>query len=148
MAHYYGSPGKWIQKVSHHLIYYIFYIVFVFISCLPDAGAYLIAQMVKNRLQCRRPRLNSWVENIRWRRDRLPTSVFLGFSCGSAGKEYACNAGDLGLIPGLGRSSGKGKGFPLQCSDLENSIDCIVHGVAKSGTWLSGSHFHFPDAVM
>ena len=51
----------------------------------------------------------------------LPTSVFLGFSCGSAGEESACNAGDLGLIPELGRSSREGKGSPLQCSGLENS---------------------------
>ena len=50
--------------------------------------------------------------------------------CGSAGKESAHNAGDLGSIPGLGTSSGGGRGYPLQCSGLENSIDCIVHGVA------------------
>ena len=46
---------------------------------------------------------------------------------GSAGKESACNAGDLGLIPGLGRFPREGKGYPLQYSGLENSIDCIVH---------------------
>ena len=51
-----------------------------------------------------------------------------GFPCGSAGKESACNAGDLGSIPGLGRSPGKGKGYPLQYSGLENSMDCIVQG--------------------
>ena len=62
----------------------------------------------------------------------LPTPVFLGFPCGSAGKESACKAGDLGLIPGLGRSPGEGKGYPLQYSSLENSMDCIVHGVSKS----------------
>ena len=43
-------------------------------------------------------------------KDRLPTPVFLGFPCGSAGKESACNVGDLGSIPGLGRSPGEGKG--------------------------------------
>ena len=59
---------------------------------------------------------------------------FLGFPCGSAGKESARNVGDLGLIPGLGRSPGKGKSYPLQYSGLENSVDCIVHGVAKSQT--------------
>ena len=53
-------------------------------------------------------------------RDRLPSPVFLGFPCGSAGKDSACNAGDLGLIPGLGRSSGEGHGNPLQYSCLEN----------------------------
>ena len=60
-----------------------------------------------------------------------------GFPDSSGGKESACNAGDLGSVPGLGRSSGEGKGYPLQYSGLENSMDCIVHGVAKSWTRLS-----------
>ena len=77
-----------------------------------------------------------------WRRDRLPIPVFLGFPCGSAGKESACNTGDLGSIPGLGRSPGDGKGYPLQYSGLENSMDYIVHGVAKNRTQLSDFHFH------
>ena len=63
------------------------------------------------------------------------------FLIGLAGKESACNAGDLGLIPGLGRSPGEGKGYPLQYSGLGNSMDCIVHGVTKSQTWLSDFHF-------
>ena len=50
------------------------------------------------------------------------------------GKEPGCKVGDLGSIPGLGRSPGEGKGYPLQCSGLENSMDCIVHGVAESET--------------
>ena len=62
----------------------------------------------------------------------LPTPVFLGFPCGSVSKESSCNVGDLGSIPGLGRPSGEGKGYPLQYSGLENSMDCIVHGVARS----------------
>ena len=61
-----------------------------------------------------------------------------GFPCGSAGKESACNAGDLGLIPGLGRSLGEGKSCPLQYSGLENSRDWVT----KSRTRLS--HFAFP----
>ena len=77
-----------------------------------------------------------------WRRERLPTAVFLGFPCGSAGKESACNVGDLGPIPGLGRCPGEGKGYPLQYSGLENSTDCIVHWAAKSRTRLSDFHFH------
>ena len=56
-----------------------------------------------------------------------------------------CNAADLGLIPGLGRSPGEGKGYPLQYSDLETSIDCVVHGVANSQTQLSD--FHFTDIL-
>ena len=62
-----------------------------------------------------------------------------GFPCGSAGKESACNAGDLGSIPGLGRSPGEGKDCPLQCSGLGNPMDCIVHGVVKSRTQLRKS---------
>ena len=58
----------------------------------------------------------------------------MGYSVGSDGEESACNAGDLGSVPGLGRSPGKGKSYPLQYSGLENSMDCIVHGVAKSRT--------------
>ena len=66
----------------------------------------------------------------------------LCFPCGSAGKESTCKAGDLGSIPGQGRSPGEGKGYPLQYSGLENSKDCIVHGVEKSRTRLSDFHFH------
>ena len=54
----------------------------------------------------------------------------------------ACNARDQSLIPGLGRSPGEGKGYPLQYSGPENSMNCIVHGVAKSWTQLSNFHFH------
>ena len=56
----------------------------------------------------------------------------VGFPGNSAGKESACNVEDLGWIPGLGRSPEEGNGYPLQYSGLENSMDCIVHGVAKS----------------
>ena len=66
----------------------------------------------------------------------------VGFPGGLAGKESACNVGDLGSDPGLGRSPGEGKGNPLQYSCLENPMDrgawwAAVHGVAKSRTWLS-----------
>ena len=66
-----------------------------------------------------------------------PSSKKLGFPESSAGKESACNAGDLGSVPGLGRSPGEGKGYPLQYSGLENPMD-----YAKSQTRLSD--FHFP----
>ena len=72
------------------------------------------------------------IGKILWRRDRLPTPVFLGFPGGSAGKESALNEGDLGSIPRLGRYPGEPNGYSLQYSGLENSVDCIVHGVAKS----------------
>ena len=66
--------------------------------------------------------VDPWVGKIHWRRDGLPTPVFLGFLCGSAGKESTCNMGDLGSIPGLGQSlglgqsPGEGKGYPLPYS--------------------------------
>ena len=100
-----------------------------------------VSQLVKNPPESRRPRFDSWVRKILWRRDRLPTPVFLVFPGGSDGKESACSAGDLGSIPGLGRSPGEGKGNPLQYSGLESSMDSIIHGVAKNGTRQSNVHF-------
>ena len=94
-------------------------------------GASLIAQLVKNPPAMRETPV--WFLG-RKRRDRLPTPVFLGFPCGSVGEESTCNEGDLGSIPGLERSPGEEKGYPLQYSGLENPMDCIVHGVAKSQT--------------
>ena len=73
----------------------------------------LEAQVVKNPPAIRRPWVDSSVEKICWRRDRLPAPVFLGFSHGSAGKESACDAGDLGSIPGSGKSPGEGDGDPV-----------------------------------
>ena len=77
--------------------------------------------------------------------DGLPTPIFLGFPCGSAGQESTWNAGELCSIPGLGRSPGEQKGYPLQYSCLENSMDrgalwAIVHEVTKesdSTEWLT-----------
>ena len=69
--------------------------------------------------------------------------LWRGFPCGSPGKESTCNVGDLGSIPGLRRSPGERKGYPLQYPGLENSMDYTVHGVAKSQTGLSDFHFHF-----
>ena len=79
--------------------------------------------------------MDSWVRKIHCRRDRQSTAIFLGFPGSSAGKESACNVGDLGNlgpIPGLGRSYKDGNGYPLQYSGLDNFMDSIVHGVAKS----------------
>ena len=111
-------------------------------------GASLIAQLVKNPPAMQEAPVQFLGQKIRWRRDRLPTPVFLGFPCGSAGKESTRNAGYLGLIPGLGRSPGEGNSCPLQYPSLETSTDCTVHGVTKSQTRLrlSLSLFHFPTA--
>ena len=70
-------------------------------------------------------------------------SLFQLFPGGSAGKESACKVEDLGSIPGLGRCPGEGNSYPLQYSGLDNSMDCIVRGVAKSRTRLSTFHFYF-----
>ena len=72
--------------------------------------------------------------------------MYVGFAGGSESKESAFNAGDLGLIPGWGRSSGEGNGNPLQYSCLEKLINrgawrAMVHGVAKGRTQLSNSHY-------
>ena len=69
------------------------------------------------------------------------------FPGGSAGKESACSTGDLGLIPGLGRSPEGGKGYPLQYPGLENSMDCIGHRVMKSRTRLSDFHVTSRDSA-
>ena len=68
-----------------------------------------------------------------------------GFPCGSAGKESTCNVGSLGSIPVLGKSPGEEKGYPLRYSGLENSMDYIVHGIAKSQTRLAT--FIFPNKI-
>ena len=70
-----------------------------------------------------------WGRKETWLSDLHFTLSFQGFPDSSAGKESACNAGDLGSIPGSGRYPGEGKGCPPQYSGLENSMDCIVHGV-------------------
>ena len=85
--------------------------------------------------------LNDWTE-LYSKGNCIQCSVvaYIGFPCGSSGKESTCNAEDLGSIPGLGRYLGEGKGYPLQYLSLENSMDCIVHGVVKSRTQLSKFH--------
>ena len=72
--------------------------------------------------------------------------ILVGFPDSSVGKESTCNAGDPGSIPGSGRSAGEGKGYPLQYSGLENSMDCIVHGVPKTER-LSQPHWVFAVAL-
>ena len=78
----------------------------------------------------------TWIQFLGWeeplKKEMASTPVFLGFLFGSAGKESSCKVGDLGSIPGLGRSPGEERGYPIQYSGLENFMDCIVHGVAES----------------
>ena len=78
----------------------------------------------------------------------ISASSLVGFPYGSAGREATCNAGDLGSVPGLGRSPEEGKCYPLQYSGLENSMNCIVHRVTKSWTRLSDFHFHFHSGTI
>ena len=73
----------------------------------------------------------------------MPVTIKWAFLVAQLVNKSACNSGDLDSIPGLGRSPGEGKGYPLQYSGLENCMDCIVHGVAKSRTQLSNLNFHF-----
>ena len=104
--------------------------------------ASLIAQLVKNPPAMQETPDQLLGQEKPLEKGRLLTLVFLGFPCGSAGKESACNAGDLGLIPGLERLPWR-REYPLQYSGLENPMDYTVHGVAKSRTQLSDFHFHY-----
>ena len=103
-----------LPKKKRKLLYIITYTHFTV------NGASLIAQLVNN------PQSGSFAGE-----GMLTTAVFLGFPCGSAGKESACSAGDLGSILGLGRSRGEEKGYACQYSSLQNSMD---YRVAKSQT--------------
>ena len=111
--------------------------------------ASLVAQLVKNLPEMQETLVQFLGQKIPWRRNRLPTPVFLGFPGGSDDKESTCNGGNLGSIPGLRRSPAEGKGYPLQYSCLENSTDrrawqAIVYGLGKS--WTELSDFHFTSA--
>ena len=100
----------------------------------------MLQNLLREEISCLRPRFHSWVGKTRWRRDRLPTQASSGFSCSSAGKESTCSAGDLGLIPELGRSPGEGKGCLLPNSGLENP------GTIQPMGWQRvrlDFHFHF-----
>ena len=133
------EENKKMKKSVYHAFKWVHFKMFCLWGIPWQSRVSLIAQLVRIHLQCRRPQFDSWVRKIHWRRDRLPSPVFLGFPCGSAGTESARNAGDLGSIPGLERFPGEGKGYRLQYSGLENSIDC-VHGVSKSWTQLKDFH--------
>ena len=96
--------------------------------------------MVKNPPAMQEPEFNPWVRKIPWRKVVVHYKMIkatLGFPSGSVCKESAFNVWDLGLIPWLGRSLGEGNSYLLQYSGLENPMDCIVQGIAKSQTCLS-----------
>ena len=99
--------------------------------------------MVKNPPAIQEPEFNPWVRKIPWRKVVVQYKMIkstLGFPSGSVGRESACSARDLGLIPCLGRSLGERNSYPLQYSSLENPMDCTVQGIAKSWTLLSNFH--------
>ena len=101
--------------------------------------ASLVAQLVKNPPAMQETLAPFLAGEVPLEKDRLPTPVFLGFADGSVGKESACHAGDLGSVPGLGRSPGGGHSNPLQYSCLENphgqrSLAGYIPGLAKSRT--------------
>ena len=107
----------------------------LFIVMLPKANLTSYSRMPHSpSLQLEKAILQQWRHSVAKRKKKI--------SCGTTGKESACNAGDLGLIAGLRRSLGERKGYPLQYPGLENSMDCIVHGVAKSKN-RKLSNFHF-----
>ena len=98
----------------------------------------------KHPLQCRRPWFASWSGRSTGEGIGYPLQYSWASLVAQLVKNLpAVNAGDLGLIPGLGRPPGQGKGYPLPCSGLENPMGCIVHGVTKTGTRLSDFHFTF-----
>ena len=99
----------------------------LFVVMLPKAHLILHSKMSGSRLVTTPSWLSGSLRSFLYSSD-----LSEGFPYGSAGKESTCNVGDLGSIPGLGRSPGEGKGYPLQYSGLESSTDCIVHRVVKS----------------
>ena len=138
-----GSPkdAQWQSLQTSPLVGRTWSLAFHLWRSFNKFSVSLVAQLVKNSPAMQETWFDFWVGKMPWRMDRLPIPVSLGFPCGSAGKESPCNVGDLDLIPELGRGSGEGKGYPLQYSGLENSMDYTVHGVAKS--WIRLSDFHF-----
>ena len=102
----------------------------------------LIAQLVKNPPAMQETLVQFLGQEDPLEKGQATHSNILGLPCSSAGKESAHNVGDLGSIPVLGRFPGGGKGYPLQYSGLDNSMYCIVHGIAKSCTQLSDFHLH------
>ena len=103
----------------------------------------LVAPLVKNPPAMQETLVRFLDQKIPCRRERLPSPVFSGFPSGSSGNKSTCNARDLSSFPGLEKFPGKGNSYQLQYFGLEKSMDCIVHGVTKSWTWLSNFHLSY-----
>ena len=117
-----------------------------YVSNLRGELAAVLGLHNRNAFCCSITRENSCLECIAyWTTSFLPVRAgfYARFPGSSTSKEFTHSEGDLGSIPGLGRSPGKGNGYPLQYSGLDNSMDCMVHGVEKSQAQLSDFHFHF-----
>ena len=123
----FSSPRMWVYvtKITVKLI------------CPVSGVVYLVI------ILGRRPGFDSWIKKIWWRRDRLPIPVFLGFPCSTTGKESACNLGNLGSIPGLGRSPREGKGYPLQYSGLENFMNSTSSWGCRESDTTERLSLHF-----
>ena len=101
-----------------------------------SSKASLTAQVVKNLPAMQKAQFDSWVGKIPWRRDKLLTPLFLDFPCSSAGKETTCNAGDPGLIFGMGRSAGEGISYSLHYSWASLVAQLIKNLPAMRETWV------------
>ena len=126
-----GSPQEWIPSIH---------------CKVPGKISLWLCQGEKKSIHRERVQLCATPKHnyeILFQQDEGNSCLLQLFPGSSAGKESTCNVGDLGLIPGLGISSGEGKGYPLQYSGLENSMDCIVHGVTKNQMQLPLSLFTF-----
>ena len=112
----------------------------------------MVVGLVKNQPVKQKTRLWFLGWEDPWRRNRLTTLIFLGFPHGSDGEESACNVGDLGSIPGLGRSPGERSSNPLQYSCLENSMEgrawwaTIHESCSMESNMTKWFHFHFHNA--
>ena len=107
-------------------------------------GIFLTQELNQGLLHCRRPRFDYWVRKIHWRRDRLPIPVFLGFPCGSAGKESTCNAEDPGSILGSRRSPGEGIDYPFQYSWASLVAQMVKNPPARRETWVQSLGWEDP----
>ena len=140
---------KWLSSSSNHITKLLrfqtsrvltteFFFFFFF--------NFLVAQLVKNPPAVQETQVRFLGLEDLLEKGKATHSSILGLRCfpgGSAGKESAWNVGDLGLIPGFGRSPGEGNGYSLQYSGLENSMDCIVHGVKRvRHDWVTFTHTH------